>query len=194
MNHNKNTFEIDTLTELASIGAGNSAKSLSVLTGQKINTHVPKVSILKLEQISTHLKCDNQTVSAIVLKINNQLSGTFLMLLTPNQVTKLIPLLNQQQIYFDQINILKELGNILCGTAINSLSEFLKLKLSQSIPAISTDSAFAITDSIVSELGQSDQEILLFETSFNIQSLDLNIYYLFDPKSTETILNHARLK
>lgn len=194
---NKINTEIDILKELASIGAGNSASSLSTLVGSKIEVEMPKVAILKLENISVHFGYQEETSTAVVLKINHDLSGIFLMMMPSDLAYDLASLIKFNQLNLGQVEsvgVLKELGNILCGTAINSLANFLGLNLSESIPDIATDMSKAIADSVVSELGEVSEEVLVFETNFVISKIDLKVLYMFDPRSTIKILEIAKKK
>ena len=191
---NKTIIELDTLKELASIGEGNSAKSLSMLTKEKIDIKIPNVSVLKLEEIAKNYNLDETIKTAVVLKVNHQIDGVFLLLMSPPDSESLARLINNNHLQFDKISILKELGNILCGTAINSLSNFLHLDISQSVPDINEDMGKAVMESIASQLGEDHQEVLIFETGFKIANINLDIYYLFDPDSTVNILKLASKK
>lgn len=187
----KTPFELDTLTELASISAGNSATALGKFVGKKIDILKPTVSITYLENVSSQISFSDTEIRAIVLKINHQVSGIYVMLMTVGDSQKLANelLLSQHSEKVDDAKVLKELGNIMCGATINALSDFLHLDISTSIPAVTVDMTDAILSTLASQLGEKTEEILIFENNFVVGNINLSTYYLFDPTSTDNILN-----
>lgn len=186
--------EFDILAELASISAGNAGGSISKFFDSQTQVIKPEVSLVALESFTKAVTDPTAKVTAIVLKIDHDLNGVFLMCLNPEQVNVLQELLSRKYqilLVADQ-NYLQEFGNILCGTAINSLSKFLHLTITCSIPAIATDTFTSLASSVVSELGKSDNEVLFFKSTFVFENIELKTFILFDLASTEKVLTIAK--
>lgn len=195
-------LEYDTLKEIATIGAGNASGALSQMIDQKVKVEVPDLKVLSVEEVPEIMGKAEQVMTVVLLKIIGDAPGTMLLLLNPNDAARLASLLTKrkkrQAAVLDEIDrsALREVGNILAGSSLNALSGFLKMNLLQSIPDTATDMLRAVINSIVAELGEKTEDVLVLETSLTATESGVSgkLYFLFDPASTEKILAATRSK
>lgn len=195
------TLHLDVLREIGNIGAGNAATSLSKLLNKRIDMKVPDVKIVDFDEMMDMVGGPENIVASVFLRLEGDVSGSMFFVLPINQASKFI----QQMIddpsfsFFEQPNnemansALQELGNILSGSYLSSLSDFTNLSLYPSVPALSIDMFGAIISYGIIELSQvSDHAIVIdtalndFETNEN-ECVKGNFFLLPDPDSFPVI-------
>lgn len=198
---NLQPYENDILTEVASIGAGNASKALSQLSEKKVEVRVPHLYVEKIEAISSLVGSSSEIATVVVLKIVGQTPGSMFMIFTPEDAVRLASLLTKKDYPNNELDemgnsALKEVGNILSGSAINAISSFLGFSLLQTIPDVSTDMVQAIVESLVAEYGEHTEKVLMMELELAIleENLQVKLYFLFDPSSTAQILEETKKK
>lgn len=80
------------------------------------------------------------------------------------------------------MSALKEVGNILAGSYLTSLSAFTGLTFVPMVPAMAVDMAGAVLDYVLAEFGQVADQVLLIETEFLALGRDIYSYFFLVPK------------
>jgi len=194
-------MEKDILIEIATIGSGNASMALSKMLNKKFDVKVPSLQLIPVEKISEMMGNSEKIITVVLIKIIGDVPGTMMLLFDPENAIKLAEQLTNR-VKKDGIldeadrSALKELGNILSGSALNALADFLDFILVQSIPDIATDMLSAVINTITAELGESADKILVLETVFRdeIDTVEGKYYLLFDPKATQAILDAVKKK
>ena len=83
---------------------------------------------------------------------------------------------------FDEMDLsaMKEIGNIITGAYLNSLSQLTNLKMLPSVPDLNIDMLNAILSVPAIEFGIMGDQILLIQTRFT-DDVDLNGYFILLP-------------
>ena len=143
-------FHLDVLKEIGNIGAGNAATALAKLIDKKVDMNVPQVRIMGFSEISDVLGGAETPVVGVLLGIHGDISGYTLFLLQESAAHILVNLLMGKDPYdkFEyndmSISALKEVGNILTGSYLSSLSNLTGLSIMSGVPGIAIDMAGAI--------------------------------------------------
>ena len=89
------------------------------------------------------------------------------------------------------ISALKEIGNIITGAYLNSLSQLTNLKMVPSVPDLSIDMLNAILSVPAIEFGKLGDKALLIESQFRDEEMDVCGYFILIPtmESYAHILN-----
>jgi len=168
-----NNFEIDVLREIGNIGAGNAATALAKMLNKKVDMEIPKVKIMEFKEVNEMLGGAEQPVVGIFLKMTGDLTGSILLILESGAARTLVDILMgkndcDNKCTFDEIEMsaLKELGNILAGSYISSLSTLTGLNIMPSVPDIAVDMAGAIISVPAIEFGKLGDSVLYIETAF----------------------------
>jgi len=195
-------LERDALKECVNIGAGHAATALSGLTQEQVSILVPKLELVPVEDVPSTVGNPDEVMSAVVMKMGGDVSGTIL-LMFPTQSALLLSsiLLKTSQpkeaMGEDENSALREAGNILSGHALNALSQFLGFRLLQSVPEASSDMVGAMMNEIlVHFLHEKHENVLVLSVSFKIGGREItgSLFFLFDPASTKVILDSLRKK
>ncbi|HEY4553716.1 MAG TPA: chemotaxis protein CheC [Bacillaceae bacterium] len=197
------SMHLDVLKEIGNIGAGNAATALSVLLGKKIDMEVPTVRIVSFDEIMELSGGADNMVVAVYLRMEGDANGNMFFILPIDQGTKYIrKMIGDDTFTFSHppysemgISAMQELGNILIGSYLTSLSDFTGLHLVPSVPAISIDMAGAIISYGLLEISQTEDCAIVIETSLDENScrnpdiVNGHFFLLLDPDSFSVLFS-----
>lgn len=191
-----NNMVIDVLKELGNIGAGNAATSLAKMLNLKIDMDVPRVRILKFQDVAGIIGGEENLVIGVYFDLEGDLEGSFMFLLDNDSALNLLNMMMPMEFTgFDEMttSALKEIGNILSAAYISALADLTKLDIAITVPSLSYDMAGAILSVPAIKFGEVSDEILIVENDF-FESADksdvITGYFLLIPNldSYETLL------
>jgi len=172
---NLDDLQLDVLKEIGNIGSGNAATSLAKILNRKVDMSIPKVKIVRFEDVSNILGGEEIQVIGILLNVTGNLKGHIMFILERSAAKTLVNILmgsvsndDNEAIEFNDIELsaLKEVGNILVGSYVSALSSLTDLKILVSTPDISIDMAGAILSVIAIEFGKVGDSVLYIENEF----------------------------
>lgn len=166
----ENALIMDVLKEIGNIGAGNAATSLANMINKKIDMTVPKVSVLDFQDVPVLMGGEEIPVCGIIFELTGDMNGTIMFILSLDSAKRLVDLMMPgligEEIDEMALSAIKEVGNILSGSYITSLSGLTNLKINMSIPLVSIDMAGAILSVPVVQFGLVGDKILIIENDF----------------------------
>lgn len=194
-------IHLDILKEIGNIGAGHAATALSTLLNKKIDMKVPDVRVVSFDEVMEMAGGAESVVASVFLRIEGDAPGSMFFVLPLEQAEKFIRLLlgNQAFSFSDPVvndlavSALQELGNILSGSYLSSLSDFTHLNLYPSVPALSIDMAGAVISFGLLELSQASDYAIVIDTALNDddglmqESVKGHFFLLPDPDSFNII-------
>ncbi|AIS52505.1 CheY-P phosphatase CheC [Thermoanaerobacter kivui] len=165
-----NEMYLDVLKELGNIGAGNAITALAKMIGKKVDMHVPSVKILDFKEVSDIFGSPDTIIVGIYFDLEGDVKGNILFALDLNSASSLIWNLMGLEVKgeFSELerSALEEIGNIMAGSYVSSLSTLTSLNMKISPPAISIDMAGAILSVPAIKYGEISDKILFIETQF----------------------------
>ncbi len=180
-----NSLVLDVLKEIGNIGAGNAATALAKMLNKKIHMNVPKVKVLEFADVPELIGGAESLVCSVLFTIEGDLKGSIMFLLDINSSKTLVRLLMDG---YELNNIddfaksaLNEIGNILSGAYVSSLSSLTGLNMKISVPSLAIDMAGAILSVPAIQFGQVSDKILIIETEFLEGSDNVSGYFLLVP-------------
>ncbi|GAA4700913.1 chemotaxis protein CheC [Brevibacillus fulvus] len=180
-------FQIDVLREVGNIGAGHAATALSKLIQKEIDMKVPQVKIITFDEIADAVGGAEELVVAIFLRVEGECPGNMFFIVdlgsARNLLKQLIGMEESQEEMLSELEIsaLHEIGNILAGSYLSSLSDFTKLNLQPSVPALAIDMAGAILSYGLIELCRAGDYVLTIDTAFLGGEQDVNGHFFLIP-------------
>jgi len=190
-----NSLQIDVLREIGNIGAGNAATALSKMISKRIDMDVPKVNILEFRNVAELVGGPEVEVIGIYFKVTGDITGSILFLLEKKSARLLTNLLMSRQLEEEEmdemdLSALQEVGNILSGSYLSSLSALTNLNLIVSVPSLALDMAGAILSVPIILFGQVGDKVMLIETDFieGINHVKGNFFLIPDEDSFEILL------
>ncbi|MBD5454332.1 MAG: CheY-P-specific phosphatase CheC, partial [Lachnospiraceae bacterium] len=139
----------DVLRELGNIGAGNATTALAQMLQCKVDMAVPKVGLLEFKEVGEAMGGEEQIMAGIYLGVEGDITGSIMFLLEKDSarflVSKMMGTQEEGEEFSEmELSALKEVGNIITGAYLNSLSSITNLKIYPTIPDMTIDMAGAI--------------------------------------------------
>ncbi|MBO4347000.1 MAG: chemotaxis protein CheC, partial [Lachnospiraceae bacterium] len=139
--------------------------------------------LLDFKEVGSILGGEEQIMAGVYLMVEGDITGSIMFLLEKDSAKNLISLLMGMPASEGELNeieqsALKEIGNIITASYLNSLSTLTNLSIYPSVPALSIDMAGAILSVPAIEFGLIGDRILLIENQF---SEGLNGYFILVP-------------
>jgi chemotaxis protein CheC len=190
-----NGIIMDVLREIGNIGAGNAATSLAQMINKKIDMKVPVVQLLDFDEVPELLGGPENIVCGIFFKFEGDITGSIMFVLDQKSALNLVDLLMpRDNPEFDEFTVsaLMEIGNILSGSYIRSLSGLTNLQIKISVPSLSIDMAGAILSVPAIEFGQLSDNVLIIQNEFietqEAKSVDGYFFLIPDMESYDVLL------
>lgn len=180
--------DLDILKELGNIGAGNATTALSQIINKKIDMNVPKVNILEFKELSEILGGAENPIVGILFHIEGDIKGMMMFVLEQTSSYHLVNMILERSVddyeeFSDMdLSVLKEIGNIITGAYLSSLSSLTNLKIIASIPYMALDMAGAILSVPAIEFGKIGDRALLIQTDFNEGIYEVQGYFILIPE------------
>ncbi|KQU60352.1 chemotaxis protein CheC [Rossellomorea marisflavi] len=198
--HHITSGHLDVLKEIGNIGAGHAATSLSFLLDKKIDMKVPAVDMVSFDEMTELAGGAETIVVGIFLRIQGEVTGNMFFLLPLEQATRYVQIMLkdpshtfQEPPYEDiALSAIQELGNIVSGAYLSSLSDFTGLSIQSSVPAVSVDMAGAMVGYGLLEISKVGDHALVIDTALNeegTQGVKGNFYLILDPESFSIVFN-----
>lgn len=184
--NNMDGIYFDVLSEIGNIGAGNATTALATLLNTKVDMRVPKVDLMEFSEIGEEMGGEETIMAGIYQMIEGDITGSIMFLLEEKTakllVSKLMGLDAPTEGEFSdmEISALKEIGNIITGSYLSSLSTLTNLYINASVPALSIDMCEAILSVPAIEFGELGDKMLLIKTEFT-DDVKLEGYFVLVP-------------
>ncbi|MBA1333879.1 MAG: Chemotaxis protein CheC -- inhibitor of MCP methylation [Firmicutes bacterium] len=192
---NLNSIQLDVLKELGNIGAGNAVTALSKMINKRVNMDVPRVEICEFKEVPEILGGAETPVAGIYFRVNGDITGNMMFILPINSAKVLLDMLMGPFRHGDDftemdISAMEEIGNILAGAYVSSLSGLTGMRLAISVPALAVDMVGAVLSVPVIQYGHMGDSVMLIETHFfeGDQSVKGNFFLIPDADSFEKLL------
>jgi chemotaxis protein CheC len=186
-----NNMQYDVLREIGNIGAGNATTALSQMINSRIEMKVPKVEILEFSEIAEIVGGPEKIVVGILFTLGGDIDGMMIFMTDKPASMHMVNILlgNQKQTKIAddyefnemELSALSEIGNIIAGAYLSSLSTLTNLKILPSIPYLAIDMAGAILSVPAIEVGKIGDKGLLIETEFGDKDKAVNGYFILIP-------------
>lgn len=193
----------DILREIGNIGAGNAAASLSKLLGKKIDMNVPKVEIADFNEVIELIGGPEQLIVGLMFQVEGEITGVMAIVLELEEAEYFVQKLTHNDQFTlsgetDEagleiaISALSEIGNILTGSYLTSLSDFTGMNLQPSVPHLGIDMAGAIITVGLLEISQATDSAIIIDTEIkqeeaNHENIKSNFLFIPDPESFQKL-------
>ncbi len=175
----------DVLKEIGNIGAGNATTALAQMMQCKVDMSVPQVRLLEFKEMGEMMGGEETIMAGIYLGIEGDITGSIMFLLEKQAARHLVGKLMGMQPEGEEFSemefsALKEVGNIITGAYLNSLSTLTNLVIYPSVPDLTVDMAGAILSVPAIQFGELGDKMLLIQTQFFDENV-LDGYFILVP-------------
>jgi len=161
--------QADAIQELGNIGAAHAATTLSIMLGSTIEMSVPAIKVVDLSQLGEYMGEESAAMVAFELQGEIPHGGYILFYITRESAVRLTNTMlgltetNRPLNEMDQSALL-EVGNIMVSAFLDATAELLGLVMLPSPPSLTVDMAHAAMQSLIAQLHEETNEVLLFST------------------------------
>lgn len=146
---------------------------------------VPQVRLLEFKEMGEMMGGEETIMAGIYLGIEGDITGSIMFLLEKQAARHLVNKLMGMQIEGEEFSemefsALKEVGNIITGAYLNSLSGLTNLVIYPSVPDLTVDMAGAILSVPAIQFGALGDKMLLIQTQF-FDDMVLDGYFILVP-------------
>ena len=176
----------DVLKEIGNIGAGNAMTALSQMLQCKVDMQVPQVKLLEFAEVGEIMGGEEQIMVGVYLGVEGDITGSMMFLVEQASAKHLISKLMmgmapEGEGFTDmELSAMKEVGNIITGAYLNSLSTLTNLKIYPTPPELTVDMASAILSVPVIYFGTMGDKILLIQSQF-YDEIEIDGYFILIP-------------
>jgi len=180
---NINEIHIDVLREIANIGSGNAASSLSRMIGQPVDIRIPDIGIKGFNEAIEFLGGSEAIMVGTLLFLSGGIDGMMMFLLPIDVVCDLVNMLMFTEISshedIDEMgySVINECSNIMSASFVTAVAEMTELVIDISPPEATLDmlgSIMSVPSIYFADIGDSlllmknDMEIGGKKTSANV--------------------------
>ncbi|MDF2608560.1 MAG: CheY-P-specific phosphatase CheC [Lachnospiraceae bacterium] len=181
------SMQFDVLKEIGNIGAGNATTALSTMINGKIDMDVPIVDLLEFKELPEMIGGAENIVVGILITLEGEINGMMMFIMDTTSAFNLVNILMGKSLsQFEdfsemELSALQEIGNIIAGAYLSSLSTLTNIRIDASIPYMSIDMAGAILSVPAIEFGKMGDKALLIETQFCKDDSDVKGFFILIP-------------
>jgi len=161
--------QADAIQELGNIGAAKAADVLSQMLSSTVSMSVPAIKAVDLAELGNHI--GDESAALVVFELQGEIphGGYIIFYITRESAMRLTNTMlgmtdmDREFNEMDQSALL-EVGNIMVSAFLDATAELLGFVMLPSPPALSIDMAHAAMESLIAQLGEEVDEVLLFST------------------------------
>jgi chemotaxis protein CheC len=167
-----NELQLDAIREVASIGSGNAATSLSNMLNQQVKIDVPNVKLMEFNDAIEILGGPETIACGIMVRLSGDMNGIILYLQELDFINIVLhSVFNKTITSYDQLgemetSALIEIGNIGISSYINSLTAFAGMEVSLSVPAFTINMTGAMITVPMATFGYESNKIMMLDGNF----------------------------
>ena len=176
----------DVLKEIGNIGAGNAMTALSQMLQCKVDMKVPQVRLLEFSEVGDMIGGEEQIMVGVLLGVEGDITGSMMFMVQEDSARHLIQKITMGMLpegtEFEEMGLsaMREVGNIITGAYLNSLSTLTNLKIYPTPPALTVDMAGAILSVPAIQFGIFGDKILMIQSQF-YDEIELDGYFILIP-------------
>ena len=177
-------LQLDALGELANIGSGTAAGSLSAMIGLPVDVSVPNARALPLADAVDAAGPAEEPVTAVALPVIGDLEGIVLMIFSGDNAQRLCSVLGVEADSEMGLSALSEIGNIVGASYLGALGQTTGLCIEPGPPQAATDMLGALVSSILAASAETADIALMLDSALRVEGgNDASISFILVPST-----------
>jgi chemotaxis protein CheC len=184
--------QADAIQELGNIGAAHAATTLSQMLGSTIEMSVPAIKVIDLSQLGKYM--GEESAAMVVFELQGDIphGGYILFYITRESAVRMtntmlgMTEINRPLSEMDQSALL-EVGNIMVSAFLDAAAELLGFVMLPSPPALTIDMAHAAMQSLIAQMQEETDEVLLFSTELSCEEYKIDSDIIMMPERSTLV-------
>ena len=170
-----NDMHIDVLREIANIGSGNAASSLSRMLGHTVNISIPDIGIKGFNEVCDVLGGAEAIMVGTLLMLSGEISGMMMFLLPVEVVCDLVNMLmftdikSHEEIDEMGYSVINEVSNIMSASFVTAIVGMTDLMIDISPPEAALDMLGSIMSVPSIYFAKMSDSLLLIQNELEIE-------------------------
>jgi chemotaxis protein CheC len=183
------TVQADAIQELGNIGAAHAATTLSQMLGSTVEMSVPAIKAVDISELGNYMGEEAAAMVAFELQGEIPHGGYIVFYISRESAIRLtntmlgLTEMNRPMNEMDESALL-EVGNIMVSAFLDATAELLGFIMLPSPPALTVDMAHAAMSSLVAQMGEEIDEVLLFSTELVCEEHKIDSDIIMMPETT----------
>ncbi|MDD1695195.1 MAG: chemotaxis protein CheC [Methanoregula sp.] len=183
------TVQADAIQELGNIGAAHAATTLSQMLGSTVEMSVPAIKAIDISELGTYMGDESAAMVAFELQGEIPHGGFVIFYISKESAIRLTNTMlgmtdmDRAMNEMDE-SALIEVGNIMVSAFLDATAELLGFIMLPSPPALSLDMAHAAMASLIAQMGEDVDEVLLFSTELVCEEHKIDSDIIMLPETT----------
>lgn len=179
--------QMDFVSEMMNIGAGNSVEALSQLLQSPVDVKIPKLDVFPISKMPAVFSESSRPFAATAMEMVGDIKGYLFSLVPDEQKYDFIELAKKSSPGYEDespeedLSVLTEVSNILAGVFLGAIHDFCKLNIYQTVPTLKVDMFQSLIDGALVDIGRETAKVIMIEVEFLIAEKVVKIFFLIIP-------------
>lgn len=180
---NLSALQLDALTEVFNVGAGQAAANLSEIVGDEVRLSVPRIQFTQRTEVSADtLALSDVRVGSVRQRFSGPFSLDASLLFKEEGALEIVQeMIGSQVSVHDLVDFeqeaMCELGNIILNGCMSAIADVLQVELSSTLPEYTVDASDVVVKHLLSDLNQP--VILVLYIDLTIEKRQTHGYLVF---------------
>lgn len=162
--------DVDILTEIGSIGAGNATVALSKIINEPIKIEVPKMHLALPHLVAKMYNKHDMVVTAIFMQLRSEADCDIMLVLDAKEAKKIassmVSSVCEGALTELEMSAIEELGSIMIGAFLSAIANFTQTELVPTPPRVINDSFDAVIDGLLVKQALCSDIAAVFDARF----------------------------
>jgi len=162
--------DIDILTEIGSIGAGNATVALSKIIEQPIKIEVPKMYLTQPHLVPRIYNKHDAVVTAILMQLRGKIDCDIMLIFEAQEAEKIARLMASSDEFRTkpelETSAIEELGSIMICSFLSAMADFTGIELIPTPPQVINDTFDAVIDTLLLQQALCSDIAAIFDARF----------------------------
>lgn len=175
--------QIDFLTEMMNIGAGNAAAAFEQILKCRVEVKVPKVHIITPPEVASLIGDASMPVAGVRMDMVGDVTGSLFLIMPVEQKAKFMRLIKNAMPFKIkpgelELSVLEEIGNIIAGVYLLAIHDFCRLNIYHTVPTLTIDMVQPLLDEAVARGSIESPVLIVIENEFSVGEMDIMTYFI----------------
>jgi chemotaxis protein CheC len=183
------SVQSDAIQELGNIGAAHAATTLSQMLGSTVEMSVPAIKAIDISELGNYMGDESAAMVAFELQGEIPHGGYIVFYISRESAIRLtntmlgLTEMNRPMNEMDESALL-EVGNIMVSAFLDATAELLGFIMLPSPPAMSIDMAHAAMSTLIAQMAEDVDDVLLFSTELVCEEHKIDSDIIMLPESS----------
>ncbi len=187
-------LQMDALTELFNVGAGQAAASLSEIVGDEVLLSVPRIKFYDRSEVNAKvLALDGARQGAVRQQFGGPFSLDATLLFREERALEIVQEMLGSQVSVEDLvdfehEAMCELGNVILNACLSAIADMLGVSLDSTLPEYSVDETETLLNKILSDDNQHVVLVLHIDLTIEKRQTNGNLVFLLSANSLEGLV------